>query len=194
MPNLRTAQEDAFRIANDISLHLDEESSVSWTSAESINQERNTPIENFRTAQQLLAAQDNQEQLNQQVNIQIQQQIYQLHEINREIRIQQQDVTINNTLNQWRQQIVVINLEQNTQQNIQNIPLNEQGDINNEAEQPTQIGATHTPQTETPENLQHKQTEQNDDLNNMTEQTPIQPTQVFPGLLNLTYQASLSKI
>ncbi|KAA6373743.1 MAG: hypothetical protein EZS28_030729, partial [Streblomastix strix] len=66
MPGLRAVHEEAFRVANHISPNLDEESSVSWTSAESINQERDTPIANFRTAQQLLLAQDNQEQLNQQ--------------------------------------------------------------------------------------------------------------------------------
>ncbi|KAA6353540.1 MAG: hypothetical protein EZS28_050933, partial [Streblomastix strix] len=65
MPNLRTAQVDAFRRVNDISPNLDDQSSVSWTSPESINQERDTSIANFRTAQQLLTAQDNQEQLNQ---------------------------------------------------------------------------------------------------------------------------------
>ncbi|KAA6358403.1 MAG: hypothetical protein EZS28_046070, partial [Streblomastix strix] len=111
MPGLRAVQEEAFRVANQISPNLDEESSVSWTSPESINQERNTPIPNFRTAQQLLVAQDNQEQLNQQVNIQIQQQINQLHEVNREIQIQQQDITINNTQNEQRQEIEVIDLE-----------------------------------------------------------------------------------
>ncbi|KAA6379185.1 MAG: hypothetical protein EZS28_025289, partial [Streblomastix strix] len=193
MPNLRTAQEEAFRIANNISPNRDEESSVFWTSAESINQERNTPIANFRMAQQLLTAQDNQEQLNQQVNKQIQQQINQLHEINREIQIQQQDVTVNNTQNEQRQQIEAINLEQNTQQHIQNILLDDQGDINNENQQPTQIGATHTPQTEAPYNLQHQQVGQNDDLNNMVEQTQFQPTQNFPGLLNITHQTSLSE-
>ncbi|KAA6355987.1 MAG: hypothetical protein EZS28_048486, partial [Streblomastix strix] len=66
LPGLRALQEEAFRVANRISPNLDEESSVSWTSPESINQERDTPIPNFRTAQQLLTAQDNQEQLNQQ--------------------------------------------------------------------------------------------------------------------------------
>ncbi|KAA6363401.1 MAG: hypothetical protein EZS28_041072, partial [Streblomastix strix] len=66
LPGLRALQEEAFRVANRISPNLDEESSVSWISPESINQERNTPIPNFRTAQQLLAQQDNQEQLNQQ--------------------------------------------------------------------------------------------------------------------------------
>ncbi|KAA6354894.1 MAG: hypothetical protein EZS28_049579 [Streblomastix strix] len=85
MSGLRTAQEEVFRIANNIFLNLDEESTVSWKRAESINQERDTPIANFRTAQQLLIAQDNQEQLNQQANIQIQQQINQLHEVNKEI-------------------------------------------------------------------------------------------------------------
>ncbi|KAA6389402.1 MAG: hypothetical protein EZS28_015075 [Streblomastix strix] len=42
MLNIRTVQEEAFRIANNISPNLDEQSSVSWTSPESINQERNT--------------------------------------------------------------------------------------------------------------------------------------------------------
>ncbi|KAA6372954.1 MAG: hypothetical protein EZS28_031518, partial [Streblomastix strix] len=86
MPGLRAAQEEVFRVENRISPNLDEESSVSWTSPESINQERETPIPNFQTARQLLVAQDNQQQLNQQVNIQIQQQINQLHEVNREIQ------------------------------------------------------------------------------------------------------------
>ncbi|KAA6392374.1 MAG: hypothetical protein EZS28_012101 [Streblomastix strix] len=95
-----TAQEEAYRRINNISPNLDEESNVSWISSESVNQERSTPITNLRTAQQLLAAQDNQEQLIQQVNIQIQQQINQLHEVNREIQIQQQDVIINNTQNE----------------------------------------------------------------------------------------------
>ncbi|KAA6327005.1 MAG: hypothetical protein EZS28_053874, partial [Streblomastix strix] len=67
MSSLRTAQENAFRVANRISPNLDEESSVSWTSPESINQERDIPIPNFQTARQLLVAQDNQEQLNKQI-------------------------------------------------------------------------------------------------------------------------------
>ncbi|KAA6372490.1 MAG: hypothetical protein EZS28_031983, partial [Streblomastix strix] len=193
MSSLRTAQENAFRVANHISPNLNEESSVSWTSPESINQERNTTIPNFRTAQQLLAQQDNQEQLNQQVNIQIQQQINQLQEVNREIQIQQQDVSINNIQNEQRQEIEVIDLEQNTQQKIENIPLNEQGDTNNGNQQLTQTGAVHTPQTDAPDNLQHQQTGQNDDLKNMAEHNPFQPTQNFPGLLNLTRQTSLSE-
>ncbi|KAA6384848.1 MAG: hypothetical protein EZS28_019629 [Streblomastix strix] len=193
MPNVRTAQKVAFRTANDISPNVDEESSVSWTSPESIYQERNTPITNFRTAQQLLAQQDNQEQLNQQINIQFQQKINQLHEVNREIKVQLQDATVNNTNNEQRQQVDVINLELNTQQNIQNIPVNEQGNINNGNQEPTQISATHTPQTKSPDNLQHQQTGQNDDLNNMAEQNPFQLTQGFPGLLNLTHQTSLSE-
>ncbi|KAA6369590.1 MAG: hypothetical protein EZS28_034883, partial [Streblomastix strix] len=194
MPNLRTAQEEAFRIANNISPNLDEQSSVSWTSPESINQKRNTPIANFRTAQQLLAAQDNQEQLNYQVNIQMYQQIKQLQEVVREIQMQQQDIIINNKQqNEQRQQIDVINLEQITQQNIENIPMNEQGDTNNGNEQLTKTGATHTPQTEAPDNLQHQQTGLSDDLNNMAEQNPIQPIQIFPALLNLTHQTSLSE-
>ncbi|KAA6357374.1 MAG: hypothetical protein EZS28_047100 [Streblomastix strix] len=158
MPGLRAVQEEAFRVANRISPNLDEESSVSWTSPESINQERDTPIANFRTARQLFVAQDNQEQLNQQVNIQIQQQINQLHEVNREIQIQQQDVTVNNTQDEQRQQIDVTDLEQNIQQQIEDIPRNEQGNISNQTEQPTQTGAVHTPQTEAPNNLQHQQT------------------------------------
>ncbi|KAA6391068.1 MAG: hypothetical protein EZS28_013402 [Streblomastix strix] len=177
MSSLRTAQENAFRVAIRISPNLDEESSVSWTSIESINQERDTPIPNFQTARQLLVAQDNQEQLNQQVNIQIQQQINQIHEVNREIQVQQQDVTINNIQNEQRQQVDVIDLEQNTQQNLENIPMYEQGDTNNGNQQPTQTGATHTPQTEAPDNLQHQQTGQNDDLNNMAEQNPLQPVE-----------------
>ncbi|KAA6375742.1 MAG: hypothetical protein EZS28_028730, partial [Streblomastix strix] len=193
LPGLRALQEEAFRVANRISPNLDEESSVSWTSPESINQEKNTPITNFRTAQQLLTQQDNQEQLNQQVNIQIQQQINQLQEVNREIQIQQQDVTINNTQNEQRQEIEVIDLEQNIQQRIDNIPINQEGDTNNGNQQPTQTGATHTPQTEAPDNLQHQQVGQNDDLNNMAELNPVQPTQNFPGLLNLTHQTSLSE-
>ncbi|KAA6367010.1 MAG: hypothetical protein EZS28_037462 [Streblomastix strix] len=75
LSTLQKAQEEAFRRRNSISLNLVEESSVQWTSLESINQEFDTPKANFRTAQQLLAAQDILEQLNQQVNIQIQQQI-----------------------------------------------------------------------------------------------------------------------
>ncbi|KAA6370066.1 MAG: hypothetical protein EZS28_034409 [Streblomastix strix] len=193
LPGLRALQEEAFRVANRISPNLDEESSVSWTSPESINQEKNTPIPNFRTAQQLLAQQDNQEQLNLQVNIQIQQQINQLQEVNREIQIQQQDVTINNTQNEQRQEIEVIDLEQNTQQRVDNIPINQEADTNNGNQQSTQTGATHTPQTEAPDNLQHQQVGQNDDLNNMAEQNPFQPTQNFPGLLNLTHQTSLSE-
>ncbi|KAA6385093.1 MAG: hypothetical protein EZS28_019380 [Streblomastix strix] len=191
--NLLTAQEKAFRTTNNISPNLDKESSVSWTYPESINQERDAPIANFQTARQLLVAQDNQEQLNQQVNIQIQQQINQLHEVNREIQVQQQYVTINNTQNEQRQQIEVIEVEQTTQQNRENIPMNEQGNTNNENQQPTQTGATHTPQTEAPDNLQHQQTGQNDDLNNMAEQNPQQPIEGFPGLLNLTHQTSLSE-
>ncbi|KAA6393670.1 MAG: hypothetical protein EZS28_010805, partial [Streblomastix strix] len=193
MPDHRAVQDEAFRAANHISPNFDEESSVSWTSPESINEERNTPIVNFRIAQQLLAAQDNQEQLNQQVNIQIQQQINQLHEVNREIQIQQQDVTVNNTQNEQRQQIDVIDLEQNIQQQIENIPENEQGNINNETEQPTQTGATHTPQTEAPNNLQHQQTTQNEDLNNIAEQNPLITVDDFPGLLNQTHQTSQSE-
>ncbi|KAA6399031.1 MAG: hypothetical protein EZS28_005448 [Streblomastix strix] len=52
MSSLRTAQEEAFRKANDISPNLDEESSVSRTSPESINYERDTPLANFQIAQQ----------------------------------------------------------------------------------------------------------------------------------------------
>ncbi|KAA6354361.1 MAG: hypothetical protein EZS28_050112, partial [Streblomastix strix] len=180
LPGLRAVQEEAFRAANHISPNLDEESSVSRTSPESINQERDTPIPNFQTARQLLVAQDNQEQLNQQVNIQIQQQINQLHEVNREIQIQQQDVTVNNIQNEQRQQVDVIDLEQDIQQNTENIPMNEQRDTNNENQQSTQTAATHTPQTEAPDNLQHQQTGQNDDLNNMAEQNPLQPVEGFP--------------
>ncbi|KAA6387429.1 MAG: hypothetical protein EZS28_017045 [Streblomastix strix] len=113
--------------------------------------------------------------------------------INREIQIQLQDVTVNNIQNEQRQQTDVIDLEQNIQQQIEDIPRNEQGNINNEAEQPTQTGAIHTPQTETPYNLQHKQTGQNDDLNNMAEQIPLQSVESITGLLNLTHQASLSE-
>ncbi|KAA6378816.1 MAG: putative NOL1/NOP2/Sun domain family, member 2 [Streblomastix strix] len=141
---LQTAQEEAFRIENNISPNIDEESSVSWTSSESINQERNTPITIFRTAQQLLA-------------------------------------------------LDVLNLEQNIQLNIENTPRNVEENINTEAEQPTQIGATHTPQTEQLDSLQHQQIEQNDDLNNIAEQNPFLTTQIFPGLLNLTHQSSLSE-
>ncbi|KAA6378075.1 MAG: hypothetical protein EZS28_026398 [Streblomastix strix] len=54
---LRTAQKEAFRRRNDISPNLDEESCVSWTSQESINQETDIPVANFRAARQLLAAQ-----------------------------------------------------------------------------------------------------------------------------------------
>ncbi|KAA6365621.1 MAG: hypothetical protein EZS28_038852, partial [Streblomastix strix] len=193
LPGLRAVQEEAFRAANHISLNLDEECSVSWTSIESTNQERDTPIANFHTARQLLVTQDNQDQLNKQANIQIQQQINQLHEVNREIQVQQQDVTINNIQIQQRQQADVIDLEQNTQQNIENIPMDEQGETNNDNQQPTQTGATHTPQTEAPNNLQHKQTGQNYDLNNLAEQNPLQPVEGFPGLLNLTHQTSLSE-
>ncbi|KAA6397542.1 MAG: hypothetical protein EZS28_006934 [Streblomastix strix] len=62
----RKAQEQAFHRKNNISPNLDVESSVSWTRPESINYEIEITIANFRAAQQLLAAQDNQEQLNQQ--------------------------------------------------------------------------------------------------------------------------------
>ncbi|KAA6360502.1 MAG: hypothetical protein EZS28_043971, partial [Streblomastix strix] len=92
-----------------------------------------------------------------------------------------------------RQEIEVIDLEQNTQENIENIPMNEQRDTNNGNQQPTQIGATHTPQTEAPDNLQHQQVGQIDDLNNIAEQNPFQQTQNFPELLNLTHQTSLSE-
>ncbi|KAA6380750.1 MAG: hypothetical protein EZS28_023727 [Streblomastix strix] len=190
---LRATQEKFFRVPICVSPNLDEENNVSWTIPESINQESDTPIANFRTAQQLLTAQDNQEQLNYQVKIQIQQQINQLREVIRKIQIQQQDVAVNNIQNEQRQQIDVIDLEQNTQQQIEVIPRNEQGNINNKTEQPTQTGATHTPQTEAPNNLQHQQTGQNDDLNNMAEQNPLQPVEDFPGLLNLTHQTSLSE-
>ncbi|KAA6388976.1 MAG: hypothetical protein EZS28_015495, partial [Streblomastix strix] len=193
MPGLRAVQDEVFRVANNISPNLDKENSVSWTSIESINQERDTPIANFRTAQQLLAAQDNQEQLNQQVNIQIQQQINQLQKVNKELQIQQQDVTVNSIQNEQRQQVDIIDLEQNTQQQIEEIPKNEQGNTNNETEEPTQTGAIHTLQTEASNNLQYQQTGQNDDLNNMAEQNPLQPVESFPGLLNLTHQASLSE-
>ncbi|KAA6369120.1 MAG: hypothetical protein EZS28_035352 [Streblomastix strix] len=71
--------------------------------------------------------------------------------------------------------------------------MNEQEDTNNGNQQSTQTGATHTPQTETPDNLQHQQEGQNDDLNNMADQNPLQPTQNFPELLNLTHQTSLSE-
>ncbi|KAA6394460.1 MAG: hypothetical protein EZS28_010013 [Streblomastix strix] len=147
MSSLRTAQEEAVRTANDISPNLNDESSVSWTSPESNNQEIEIPAANFRTAQQLLTAQDNQEKHNQSVNIQIYKQINQLHEVNREIQIQQQDVIVNNTQsNELIQQIDVTNLEQNIQQNIENIPMNELGNINDGDYQLTQIGATHSPQ------------------------------------------------
>ncbi|KAA6359196.1 MAG: hypothetical protein EZS28_045277, partial [Streblomastix strix] len=65
--------------------------------------------------------------------------------------------------------------QQNIQQQIEDIPRNELGSINNETEQPSQTGGIHTSQTETPDNLQHQQTGQNDDLNNMAEQNPLQP-------------------
>ncbi|KAA6371055.1 MAG: hypothetical protein EZS28_033419 [Streblomastix strix] len=71
--------------------------------------------------------------------------------------------------------------------------MNEQEDTNSGNQQPTQTGATHTPQTEAPDNLQHQQVGQNDDLNNMADQNLFQPTQNFPGLLNLTHQTSLSE-
>ncbi|KAA6360703.1 MAG: hypothetical protein EZS28_043770 [Streblomastix strix] len=92
-----------------------------------------------------------------------------------------------------KQQIDVINLEQKTHQDKQNIPMNEQGDTNNGNQQPTQTGATRTPQTEAPDNPQHQQVGQNDDLNNMADQNLFQPTQNFPGLLNLTHQTALSE-
>ncbi|KAA6404282.1 MAG: hypothetical protein EZS28_000191 [Streblomastix strix] len=193
LPGLRAVQEEAFRVANHISPNLDEESTVSWTSAESINQESDTSNANFRTAGQLLVAQDNQQQMNQQVNIQIQQQINQLHEVNREIQIQQQEVTVNYTQDEQRQQIDVIDLEQNIQQLIQDILRNEQENINNETEQATQAGATRTFQTEALNNLQHQQTGQNDDLNNMAEQNPLQSVESFTGLLNLTHKTLLSE-
>ncbi|KAA6373404.1 MAG: hypothetical protein EZS28_031067 [Streblomastix strix] len=66
--NLRTTKEEAFHMANNIYSYLIDDSSVSWTSQESISQERNTSIVNYRKAKQILAAQDNQEQLNQQEN------------------------------------------------------------------------------------------------------------------------------
>ncbi|KAA6377412.1 MAG: hypothetical protein EZS28_027063 [Streblomastix strix] len=152
MSTLRKAQEEAFRRRNSISLNLVEENSVQWTILESINQEFDTPKANFRTAQQLLAAQDIQEQLNQQVNIQIQQQIKQLHEVNREIQTQQQDIVIINIQqNEQLQQIEVINLVQGIQQDRENTPMNIQQNTNNEAEQFAQTGATHTLQKETPD-------------------------------------------
>ncbi|KAA6392882.1 MAG: hypothetical protein EZS28_011585 [Streblomastix strix] len=176
MSNLRTAQEEAIRTTNIISPYIDEESSVSWTSPESINQERDTPIANFRTAQQLLAAFDNQEQLNQQVNTYLQQQINQHHEVSSDIQIQFQDVTINNTQqNEQIQQIDIIDLEQNTQQQIEDIPRNEQGDINERDQQPTQTDIIRTPQTEAPDNLQHQQTGQDDEEH--TAAVCIQPKQ-----------------
>ncbi|KAA6325615.1 MAG: hypothetical protein EZS28_054047 [Streblomastix strix] len=61
MSNLRIAQEEAIHRRNNISPNIDEDSSVSWTIPESINLVIDIPISNFRTAQQLLAAQDNQE-------------------------------------------------------------------------------------------------------------------------------------
>ncbi|KAA6374189.1 MAG: hypothetical protein EZS28_030284 [Streblomastix strix] len=50
MSSLRAAQENAFRRANDIFPKLDEESIVSWTSPESINQKE---IHQLRTFEQL---------------------------------------------------------------------------------------------------------------------------------------------
>ncbi|KAA6365211.1 MAG: hypothetical protein EZS28_039263 [Streblomastix strix] len=105
--------------------------------------------------------------------------------VNREVQIQQQDVIINNAQNEQSEQIDVINLEQNIQQDIVDTPRNEEGNTNNEAEQSIQTGTIHAPQTETPDNLQHQQNEQNDDLNIMEGQNPIQPTQIFSGLLTI---------
>ncbi|KAA6402494.1 MAG: hypothetical protein EZS28_001975 [Streblomastix strix] len=48
MPGLRTSQDEVFRVANRISPNLDEESSVSWTSPESIKGE----MHQFRTFKQ----------------------------------------------------------------------------------------------------------------------------------------------
>ncbi|KAA6401479.1 MAG: putative reverse transcriptase [Streblomastix strix] len=93
--------------------------------------------------------------------------------------IKKEDVTVNNTQSEQRQQIDVIDLEQNIQQQIEDIPRNEQGNINSETEQPTQTGAIHTPQTEAPDNLQPQQSGLNDNLNKMAEQNSIQPTQNF---------------
>ncbi|KAA6373089.1 MAG: hypothetical protein EZS28_031384 [Streblomastix strix] len=79
--------------------------------------------------------------------------------------------------NEQRHETEVIDLEQNTQQIIENIPMNEQGDTNNGNQQPTQIGAIRTLQTEAPDNLQHQQVGQNDDLNNMaSKHIPIEDT------------------
>ncbi|KAA6355273.1 MAG: hypothetical protein EZS28_049200, partial [Streblomastix strix] len=55
-------------------------------------------------------------------------------EVNREIQIQQQEVTINNTQNEQRQQVDVIDLEQNIQQQTEDISGNEPGNINNVTE------------------------------------------------------------
>ncbi|KAA6386486.1 MAG: hypothetical protein EZS28_017986 [Streblomastix strix] len=180
MSYFRTAQKDVFRRRNYIFPNFDEKSSVSWTGPESICQELNTPIAIFRTALQLLTAQDNQEQLNQEVNIQIQQQVNQLQEVNREIQILQQDAIVNSTQqNEQIQQIDVINLEQGIQQNIEKIPMNEQQNLNYEAEQSAKTSTAHMPQTEASENLQNLQKEQNENLNNIADQNPIQTTQVF---------------
>ncbi|KAA6376585.1 MAG: hypothetical protein EZS28_027891 [Streblomastix strix] len=85
MSSLRTAQENAFRTAYNISPNLDEESNISQKNIKSNNQEFDTPVANFRTAQQLLAAQENQKQLNQHENAQIKQWINQRQEVNRNI-------------------------------------------------------------------------------------------------------------
>ncbi|KAA6374038.1 MAG: hypothetical protein EZS28_030435 [Streblomastix strix] len=177
MSGLRAVQEEVFHEANNISTNLYGESIISCTSAESMNQERHALIVNFRSAGQLLTEYDNQEQLNQQVYIQIQQQINQLNEVKREIQIQQQDITVSNSQNEQRQQLDVIDLEQNTLKQIRDISRNEQGNINNESKQITQTGAIHTNQTETPDNLQHQQVGKNDDLNSMPKQIPLYPVQ-----------------
>ncbi|KAA6367241.1 MAG: hypothetical protein EZS28_037234, partial [Streblomastix strix] len=71
--------------------------------------------------------------------------------------------------------------------------MNEQEDTNNANQQPTQTGATYTPQTEAPDNLQHQQVGQNDDMYNVADQNLFQQTQNFPRLLSLTQQTSLSE-
>ncbi|KAA6365753.1 MAG: hypothetical protein EZS28_038722 [Streblomastix strix] len=102
LSNLRTARDEAFRRQNNIFSNLDEQSSDSWTSAVLIIQEDlvNEEIANFQTAQQLLAQQDNEDQLNQQMNSEIRQQIAQLTQVNRELQMHQQtDPAVNEEKN-----------------------------------------------------------------------------------------------
>ncbi|KAA6377345.1 MAG: hypothetical protein EZS28_027130 [Streblomastix strix] len=197
LSNLRTAREEAFRRQNNIPPNLVEQSSDSWTSAASINQEElmNVEIPNFQTTQLLFAQQDNEDQLNQQMNEEIREQIAQLTQVNGELQMHQQiDPTVNEEKNAIRQpeehqnstQTIQINATPNNEQVPQEQNENDNGRNNGvmDRDQPPQH-SNETNNTQFPEN------NQNEDLNNRMEINQTQSSQTIPGLLNLLQQTSL---